>query len=133
MQQLYIQDQASLEHLCQQLALAEVLTIDTEFVRTRTYYPNLGLLQVCDGKTAALIDPLAVDDLAPFWQLLTNANIRKVLHACSEDLEVFLSCANCQPVNVIDSQIMMAFFKKDSIFQIMTAFFPSSVSPSQAG
>ncbi len=104
-----IEDQNSLNLLCEQLAKAKVLAIDTEFVRTRTLYAKLGLLQVCDGEQLALIDPLAIDDLTPFWQLLTNAGITKVLHACSEDLEVFLTAGNCKPVNLIDSQIMMSF------------------------
>ena len=109
MQYQLVEDQQTLNKLCQQLAQTELLAIDTEFVRTRTYYPNLGLLQIYNGEILALIDPLAIDDLTPFWQLLTNTSIRKVLHACSEDLEVFLSTANCKPVNLIDSQIMMAF------------------------
>ena len=104
-----IEDQQSLNDLCEQLVKAEVLAIDTEFVRTRTLYAKLGLLQVFDGKNLALIDPVAIDDLSPFWQLLTNENITKVLHACSEDLEVFLTAGNCKPVNLIDSQIMMSF------------------------
>lgn len=109
MQYELIQDFFSLQQLCEQYSNAEFLAIDTEFVRTRTLYPKLGLLQVFDGKTLALIDPVAIDDLSPFWQLLTDKNIVKVLHACSEDLEVFLTSANCQPVNLIDSQIMMSF------------------------
>ncbi|MEY8199369.1 MAG: ribonuclease D [Colwellia sp.] len=104
-----IEDQNSLNNLCDQLIKAKVLAIDTEFVRTRTLYAKLGLLQVCDGEQLALIDPLAIDDLTPFWALLTNENITKVLHACSEDLEVFLTAGNCKPVNLIDSQIMMSF------------------------
>ncbi len=104
-----IEDQISLNTLCEQLAKAKVLAIDTEFVRTRTLYAKLGLLQVCDGEQLALIDPLAIDDLSPFWQLLTDVNITKVLHACSEDLEVFLTAGDCKPVNLIDSQIMMSF------------------------
>ncbi len=109
MQRHYIQDQQSLTELCHSLASSPILAIDTEFVRTRTLYPRLGLLQVCDGKHLALIDPITIDDLSPFWQLLTDPNIVKVLHACSEDLEVFLSAGNCRPVNLIDSQIMMTF------------------------
>lgn len=109
MQYQLIEDEISLQKLCQQYNKAEVLAIDTEFVRTRTLYPKLGLLQIFDGKQLALIDPIAIDDLSPFWQLLTNENIVKVLHACSEDLEVFLTSANCKPVNLIDSQIMMSF------------------------
>ena len=109
MQYQLIEDFTSLQTLCQQYNEASVLAIDTEFVRTRTYYPKLGLLQIFDGKTLALIDPIAIKDLSPFWQLLTNKNIVKVLHACSEDLEVFLTSANCKPVNLLDSQIMMSF------------------------
>lgn len=109
MESQYIDNDASLSTLCEQLAQASVLAIDTEFVRTRTLYPKLGLLQVSDGQCVALIDPITIKDLTPFWQLLTNDKIRKVLHACSEDLEVFLTSANCRPVNLIDSQIMMAF------------------------
>ena len=104
-----IEDQNSLNNLCEQLSKAKVLAIDTEFVRTRTLYAKLGLLQICDGEQLALIDPLAIDDLSPFWALLTNENIIKVLHACSEDLEVFLTAGDCKPVNLIDSQIMMSF------------------------
>lgn len=104
-----IEDDLTLQSLCQQYNTASVLAIDTEFVRTRTLYPKLGLLQVYDGQQLSLIDPIAIDDLSPFWQLLTNAKITKVLHACSEDLEVFLTSANCKPVNLLDSQIMMSF------------------------
>ncbi len=109
MQYQLIEDQHSLNQLCQKLARAKVLAVDTEFVRTRTLYAKLGLLQVCDGEQLALIDPLVITDLSPFWQLLTDAKITKVLHACSEDLEVFLTAGDCKPVNVIDSQIMMSF------------------------
>ncbi|WP_281556985.1 ribonuclease D [Thalassomonas sp. RHCl1] len=109
LQQHYIEDFNSLTDLCRQLSNSKVLAVDTEFVRTRTLYPKLGLLQVCDGEHLALIDPVAIEDLSPFWQLLTNGDIVKVLHACSEDLEVFLCAANCKPVNLIDSQIMMSF------------------------
>ena len=105
----YVQDYATLVELCKKLEKSTLLAIDTEFVRTRTLYPKLGLLQISDGEVIALIDPVTIDDLSPFWALLTNEQIVKVLHACSEDLEVFLTAANCKPVNLIDSQIMMAF------------------------
>lgn len=104
-----IEDQQTLNQVCEEFSKAEYLAIDTEFVRTRTLYAKLGLLQICDGTRVSLIDPLAVDDLSPFWQLLTDESIIKVLHACSEDLEVFLTAGNCKPVNLIDSQIMMSF------------------------
>lgn len=109
MQYQLIEDFISLQTLCQQYSKASVLAIDTEFVRTRTLYPKLGLLQVFDGEQLALIDPIAITDLSPFWKLLVDESITKVLHACSEDLEVFLTSGNCKPVNLIDSQIMMSF------------------------
>lgn len=109
MQKHYIEDEQSLVDFCENIAKSPVLVIDTEFVRTRTLYPKLGLLQVCNGEHLALIDPIAIDDLSSFWRLLKDENICKILHACSEDLEVFLTAANCKPVNLIDSQIMMSF------------------------
>jgi len=109
LEKIYVETPEQLQLVCQRYSQASVLAIDTEFVRTRTFYPKLGLLQINDGKTLALIDPVAVDDLSPFWQLLENPNIEKVLHACSEDLEVFLTAGNCRPANLIDSQIIMAF------------------------
>lgn len=109
LEKIYVENAQQLNLICQSYAQAELLAIDTEFVRTRTLYPKLGLIQINDGKTLALIDPVALPDLTPFWQLMENPNIVKVLHACSEDLEVFLTAGNCRPVNLIDSQIIMAF------------------------
>ena len=109
LEKIYVEDAQQLDLIYQSYAQAELLAIDTEFVRTRTLYPKLGLIQINDGKTLALIDPVALSDLTPFWQLMENPNIVKVLHACSEDLEVFLTAGNCRPVNLIDSQIIMAF------------------------
>lgn len=109
LERIYIETSEQLHQVCQRYTQAPSLAIDTEFVRTRTLYPKLGLIQINDGKTLALIDPVALTDLSPFWRLLTNPSIVKVLHACSEDLEVFLTAGNCRPVNLIDSQIIMSF------------------------
>ncbi|WP_310650188.1 ribonuclease D [Colwellia sp. MB02u-6] len=109
LERIYVEDSEQLHLVCQRYSQASILAIDTEFVRTRTLYPKLGLIQINDGKTLALIDPVALLDLSPFWQLLENPNVQKVLHACSEDLEVFLTAGNCQPLNLIDSQIIMSF------------------------
>ena len=109
LEKIYVENAQQLHQICQSYSQAPVLAIDTEFVRTRTLYAKLGLIQINDGKTLALIDPVAITDLTPVWQLMENPNIEKVLHACSEDLEVFLTAGNCRPVNLIDSQIIMAF------------------------
>ncbi|ACJ29036.1 Ribonuclease D [Shewanella piezotolerans WP3] len=101
----YIDDDTSLAALVAQYREAKLLVIDTEFVRTRTYYARLGLIQAYDGKTLALIDPLAVTNLSLFWALLTDSSIIKLLHSCSEDLEVFAKNGACQPNKLFDSQI----------------------------
>ncbi len=101
----YVSDEASLKALVAQYQQSQLLVLDTEFVRTRTYYAKLGLIQAYDGKTLALIDPVALPDLSSFWALLTNPNIIKLVHSCSEDLEVFAHYGQCQPLPLFDSQI----------------------------
>jgi len=98
-----------LESVCRDLARAGRLAIDTEFTRERTYRPKLGLVQVSDGERHYLIDPLAVSSLRPFFDLLVDPEILKVLHAPREDLEIFfdLSGEMCRPL--FDTQIAAAF------------------------
>ncbi|MBI0113409.1 MULTISPECIES: ribonuclease D [unclassified Gilliamella] len=98
-----------LSNYCQKIKNSSAIALDTEFVRTRTFYPHLGLLQVFDGQHAALIDPLNINDWQEFLAILTNPNIEKYFHSCSEDIEVFLHAFNCVPSPVIDSQILASF------------------------
>ena len=65
------------------------VALDTEFVRTRTFYPKLGLIQLYAGDEVALIDPTTIQDFSPFIALLADERVTKVLHASGEDLEVF--------------------------------------------
>ncbi|MEX8986810.1 ribonuclease D, partial [Salmonella enterica] len=83
--------------------------LDTEFVRTRTYYPQLGLIQLFDGANVALIDPLGISDWSPLKAVLRDTGITKFLHAGSEDLEVFLNAFGELPEPLIDTQILAAF------------------------
>ena len=84
---------------------SEALALDTEFVRERTFFPRLGLIQVSDGRTAYLIDPLAVADLAPFAAVLSAPGTVKVVHSASEDLEVFKRALDAVPEPLFDTQI----------------------------
>ena len=84
----WIDNDAALSELCQSLSTQSAIALDTEFVRTRTYYPHIGLLQIADKNGVYLIDPLAIDNAQPMADVLTNPAIVKVVHACSEDLEV---------------------------------------------
>ncbi len=98
-----------LDTICDHARTHSVVMLDTEFVRTRTLYPKLGLIQMFDGDNLVLIDPIEIDDLTPFWDLLRDQSIIKVLHACGEDLEVFQHHAGCLPTPMIDTQLMAAF------------------------
>lgn len=98
-----------LELICKNMSDKPRIMVDTEFVRIRTLYPKLGLIQLYDGETLALIDPIAISDLSPLWELMANESILKVLHACSEDLEVFQNEAGFIPTPFVDTQIMAAF------------------------
>ncbi|MDO6684910.1 MULTISPECIES: ribonuclease D [unclassified Agarivorans] len=83
-----------------------VLAIDTEFVRTRTYYAQLGLLQIYDGLQCYLVDPLKVS-MEPLWQAL--ARHHWVLHAFSEDLEIIQRLSGKFGATVFDTQVGAAF------------------------
>ncbi|MGX9418904.1 ribonuclease D [Vibrio sp. WJH972] len=94
---------------CQAARLADTVMLDTEFVRIRTYHPRLGLIQLFDGTTTSLIDPVAISDLTPLAELLQDTSVLKVLHACGEDIEVFQHALGCVPTPMIDTQILAAF------------------------
>jgi ribonuclease D len=85
-----------------------ILGIDTEFVRERTYRAELGLVQISDGETAWLFDPLAIKDCGPLQSVLRAPAIVKVLHSGSEDLEVLLNAMDVIPEPLVDSQIACA-------------------------
>ncbi|MDV6317183.1 ribonuclease D [Idiomarina sp. HP20-50] len=99
-----------LESLCEQAKDCGWFAIDSEFVRERTYYAQLGLLQIHANGTTAVIDPLADIDLEPLWQLIADDSIETVLHAGGEDIELFFQQSNGrQPKRIFDSQIAAGF------------------------
>lgn len=99
----------ALATLCEAVREFPAIALDTEFVRTRTYYPQLGLIQLFDGKHVALIDPQGITDWSPLRDILRDTAITKFLHAGSEDLEVFLNAFGELPQPLIDTQILAAF------------------------
>ncbi len=104
MQYNFITSNQALADFCQQASQVEAIAVDTEFVRTRTLYPQLGLIQIYDGKQLVLVDPLVIDDFSSLTELLTNPNVVKVLHSCSEDLETFWHAFKVMPSPIFDSQ-----------------------------
>lgn len=93
-----------LAEVCARAQRYQAVALDTEFVRTRTLTPKLGLIQLYDGHQLVLIDPLTISDFRPFVHLLENPEVTKVLHSCSEDLETFLSFFGVLPAPVFDTQ-----------------------------
>ncbi len=104
-----IKKNKDLEEVCALAREADVVMLDTEFVRIRTYYPQLGLIQLFDGKQLSLIDPTELTDMTSFVELLKDTSVLKVLHACGEDLEVFQNAFGCTPFPMVDTQLMAAF------------------------
>lgn len=104
MQELFIDTAEGLSELCDLLAGSEWLALDTEFIREKTYYPQLCLLQICNGEVAACVDPLALDSLDPLLDLLYDGSILKILHAARQDLEIFLHDHKRLPMPVFDTQ-----------------------------
>jgi ribonuclease D len=86
----------------------EILGIDTEFVRERTYRARLGLVQVSDGRTAWLVDPVQLEDLAPLQRMFGDPSVTKVLHSSSEDLEVLWHTLGVVPEPMVDTQLACA-------------------------
>jgi len=84
------------------------LGMDTEFVRERTYRADLGLVQISDGATAWLVDPVAIGSLDPLTELMEQQGITKILHSSSEDLEVLVHVLGVLPEPMVDTQIACA-------------------------
>jgi ribonuclease D len=117
---LYRGDEISTEYISSDADLARACStwsgavgLDTEFIRTDTYYPIPGLYQVCCGEDVWLIDPLEISDWAPFQDVLIDPEITKVMHACSEDLELMSHHLDLTPVGIFDTQVAHAFLAED--------------------
>ncbi len=104
---MIITDQGELTKLCERLSAFPFIAIDTEFLREKTYYPKLCLVQVSDpGGNAAAIDPLSGNlDLSPLFDLFLNENVLKVIHSGRQDLEIFFNLTGKVVTPFFDTQI----------------------------
>ena len=105
---VWIDHADQLASLCAKWQQQASIAVDTEFMRSDTFYPKVGLLQIGDGKACYLIDPLAIQDLQPLRDLLVDPQVTKVLHSCSEDMEVFQTWLQLVPSPIFDTQIAAA-------------------------
>jgi ribonuclease D len=106
---ILISNNEALASLCRQWLHKPWLTLDTEFVRVNTFYPQLGLIQINDGDSIHLLDPLALSDWGPLRQVLQAPGVIKVLHSASEDLLAFDAHFDCLPTPLFDTQKAAAF------------------------
>lgn len=102
---LFVERDEQLHALCARLSQAEWLTVDTEFLRERTYYPQLCLVQVASPDEVACIDPQKVSTLDPLVALFADPGILKIFHAARQDLELFWHSHRCLPAPIFDTQI----------------------------
>ena len=102
-----ITDSAALRRFIDDLKGTPFVTIDTEFLRDKTYWPQLCLVQIAGPEHAAAIDTLAPGiDLAPLIELLTDKQTLKVFHAARQDVEIFYKLAGAIPAPIADTQVM---------------------------
>ncbi|WP_239692593.1 ribonuclease D [Microbulbifer mangrovi] len=105
---VWIDSSAELAELCERLRSQGAVALDTEFMRSRTFYPLPALVQLGDGKRCYLIDNLAIEDLEPLRALLVDTRVVKIMHSCSEDLETLDRLLGVVPEPIFDTQIAAA-------------------------
>ena len=113
MDHILIQDPASLKDFCNHLQEQPWIALDTEFVRERTFYAQLCLIQIATPQRVACIDPLAIKDLTSLLDLIYNPKLLKVIHSARQDLEIFYDLRGNVPAPVFDTQIAAAMLGND--------------------
>lgn len=106
---LLITDDVELEEFADRASASPVLAVDTEFVREKTYYPRLCLVQLSTEREQAVVDPLAGVSPAPVARLLSNPFVTKVFHACSQDMEALQRWCGALPSPIFDTQVAESF------------------------
>ncbi|MGG2475977.1 ribonuclease D [Rhizobium sp. BR5] len=101
-----IETTAALAEACTELAKSEFITIDTEFLRETTFWPELCLVQMASPTLEVLVDPLAKGlDLTPMFELMANPNVVKVFHAARQDIEIIYHLGGLIPHPIFDTQV----------------------------
>ena len=105
---LLVEQQSDLDKVCKVVAQHQQVAVDTEFVRTNTYAPHLGLLQLTAGDMTVCVDPLADVDMQEIWQLLFDPERSSILHSAKQDMEVMWFGEGDVIHNLIDTQVCAA-------------------------
>jgi len=105
LQQFQVSTAEQLEELCELLQGSAAIALDTEFMREKSYYANLSLLQIANDHLIACVDPLALENLEPLLDIIYDRNILKVMHAARQDLEILNDLRGSLPCPLFDTQI----------------------------
>lgn len=105
----YVTSPQRLAELCERWSSLPAIGLDTEFVRTDTFFARAGLFQIADGERCYLIDPLETGATKPMAELLRSSSVTKVIHACGEDVELLRRFFGVVPRRVFDLQLGVAF------------------------
>ena len=105
---MFITDQADLESFATRACGSSLLAIDTEFLREKTYYAKLCLLQMQTDEETVIVDPFAVDDLTVLADVFTNPGVLKLFHAGSQDIEILYRVVGVMPTPIFDTQLAAA-------------------------
>jgi len=101
-----IETTAALADACKELAKSDFITIDTEFLRETTFWPELCLVQMASPTLEVLVDPMAKDiDLSPLFELMANPDVVKVFHAARQDIEIIHHLGGLIPHPIFDTQV----------------------------
>ncbi len=103
-----VEKQKDLEALCRELSTRGAFALDTEFVRERTFFIQLGIVQVSAGDLEAVIDPQPLSSLEPLFDLVAAPEVEKIVHAGEQDFAVLYEEGGGVPKNVFDTQIAAA-------------------------
>lgn len=105
----FINDDSSLQALVDSLKKTPLWSFDTEFMRVDTFFAKLALLQIGVGEQQYLIDPLKFTSLKALKDVFTHEEGERIVHACSEDIEVLTEVFGTKPTHIRDTQIATAF------------------------
>ena len=102
---MYIDNQADLKSFVKRALKSPILAIDTEFLREKTYFPKLCLLQMQTQDETAIVDPFCIDDLRVLNPLLESEEVLKLFHAGTQDLEILYAECGVVPHPIFDTQV----------------------------
>ena len=108
-QRIWIDSDKMLAQYCLSVISLPEIVLDTEFIRTSTYYPKPGLIQMATTSEIFLIDPLSINNWKPFADIMTSKVITKIFHSCREDLETLKVLMDIPFNNIADTQHAAAY------------------------